>query len=239
MNTVEQIYMFNRTRPFAGESRRIRAVKPLRDSILDHRGGPAIIAEFKRKSPSGFSNEVNLDINAYLRKVVSIDPVGLSILTEPLYFSGSMEDITVAHQFDIPVLAKDFISDRNMIVSAFNSGADTVLLIADFLDKTSIANLTIAANELGMDVLIEFHDRDAMDRIPNIREKTVGYNRRNLRNMKIEDNTDRILRDIAKFEGPKVLESGLDFRHIPKEYLESFDAFLIGTSLLSSAEVIS
>ena len=235
MNTVQRIYELNRTRPIIGKSLRTRRALPLSASISSRRS-PAIIAEFKRISPSGFRNTKNRDVVEYLRKVKAIDPVGLSIITEPEYFAGSYQDLASAHEIGIPVLAKDFFATPGMVLSAFNSGADSILLIADFLNEATIQDLIISARNLGMDALVEFHDPGVMDRIPNIVGINVGYNRRNLRTMMMEDETDKIAAKLSKFVCPRVLESGLDYRNLPAEYLETFDAFLIGSSLLLTEE---
>lgn len=236
MNTVSKIYDKNRKRTKYNGTRS-RGVLKLSDSILNRKSvfGISVIAEFKRKSPSGFKNSVNTDFSRYLRNVIGLGVSGISILTEPDYFSGSYEDLSAASKFNVPLLDKDFISTPEMVDSAYNAGADCILLIADFLEGRKLEELASKAESYSMEALIEFHDPESIERIPMMNNVILGYNRRNLRTLKIEGDEMKIIDTLKDKEVISVLESGLVATNIPRNIAREFDAFLIGESLLNSA----
>lgn len=234
MTVVEDIYRNNPHRKLLTSSIRKRGTLSLTKSLLESRndGRHPIIAEFKRSSPSGFSIPKGMEIHDYIQKILKFGISGISVLTEPDYFHGSYSDLNEASFHNTPVLAKDFISSKEMILSAYYAGADAVLLIADFLSAGQLANLSGYAMGLGLEVVTEFHS------IPMVRKCTpetysiLGYNRRNLSTMRIEDETDAVIERIREMPGIKILESGLDWTAIPSIYMDNFTGFLIGTSML-------
>ncbi len=236
MGTVSTIYSRNRNRPqYEGERKRgvLRMSEAIRNRKSDF--GISVIAEFKRRSPSGFLNTENTDMREYLRSVIDLGVSGLSILTEPDFFSGSYEDVCTASEFNVPVLDKDFISNTEMVDSAYSAGADCILLIADFLDAGELKELAEHAGTYSMETLIEFHEPENIKKIPRFENVIVGYNRRNLRTLKMEGKEMEIIDTLKTMEVISVLESGLVATSIPDHAREQFDAFLIGESLLKSA----
>lgn len=233
MFSVDQIYKNNgKRKEFNGK--RSRDVLKLSTYIVHRKSslGFSIIAEFKRKSPSGFRNVDNPEIEGYVNSMVGMGVSGISILTEPEYFGGSYDDIRRIANIGIPVLDKDFIDRKAMVDSAYNAGADCILLIADFLGKESIEYLSGYAADLGMEALVEFHDLDALSRIPEKEEIIIGYNRRNLRTLSMDGRENQIIRELESRGNLLVLESGLDPFNMSRENVRAFDSFLIGEGLL-------
>lgn len=240
MGVVESIYMKNSGRkPYSGK--RKRDVLSLSDSIAAVKSsfGISIIGEFKRRSPSGFSNTFNADIRPYAGMLEEIGVSGISVLTEPEYFGGSYDDIAEIGEIPTPVLDKDFISDEKMIDYAYSAGADCILLIADFLNEEKITGLAKYAVSLSMEALVEFHDPENIGKIPEMEGVILGYNRRNLRTLQMEGHEMEIIDILKDKEVISVLESGLVAGEISDRMKGEFDAFLIGESLLNSAAGVS
>jgi indole-3-glycerol phosphate synthase len=146
---------------------------------------PGIIAEFKRKSPSkGFINKY-ADVERTTIGYMQAGASALSVLTDIDYFGGRSEDLTTARKFNFcPVLRKDFILDEYQVIEARSIGADAILLIAAILEKKQIASLSKLAHELGMEVILEIHCEEELEKvIPEI--QIVGVNNRNLKTMEI------------------------------------------------------
>ncbi len=235
MSVVEEIYMKNPSRKLITSSMRRRGILSLKKSLTDSRkeGRHPIIAEFKRSSPSGFSIHEGMKMQDYFDRIIDFGISGISILTEPDYFNGSYSDLLEASALNIPVLAKDFISSKEMIISAYNAGADAILLIADFLSEEQLRVLSKYAMGLGLEVVTEFHSIDMLEKCKSGTYSILGYNRRNLLTMQIEDETEIVVTKIKSMPGIKILESGLDYDNIPSDYMENFSGFLIGTSMLN------
>ncbi len=233
MGAVEEIYNNNASRiPFRGK--RQREVLSLSEFIRKEKTvfGISVIGEYKRKSPSGFNNTENTDIREYANALLKLNVSGISVLTEPDFFNGSYDDIRTVSGLGVPILDKDFISTFEMVDSAYNSGADCILLIADFLEEDKIKKLSAYSRRLGMEVLAEFHDQECINRIPEDEGVIMGYNRRNLRTLSMEGKEMEIIDTLKDKEVISVLESGLVPSEIPDSTRREFDAFLIGESLL-------
>ncbi len=239
MGVVDEIYSKNSVRKPVVKNMRTRKPISLIASLKNSKehGNVPIIGEFKRSSPSGFSLRSGIEISSYLTYLKREGISALSILTEPDYFRGSYMDLKVAHEYGIPVLAKDFISDTLMIDSAYNAGADAILLIADFLQKEKISDLSKYALSLGIEVLTEFHEPSSLGRYTKSAGTMLGYNRRNLRTMEIEDHLDTVFPDMQQSGTTLILESGLDWKAISPDLQKKFDGFLIGTTILNEGSV--
>lgn len=139
-----------------------------------------IIAEFKRKSPSkGFIHQ-DADVAKVVSSYAANGAAACSVLTDSLYFGGSPEDLMQARAaVDIPLLRKDFIIDPYQLSEAAAWGADVVLLIAAALTPGQCTELAGVAHELGLEVLLEVHQEDELDRICG-QVDMVGINNRNL-----------------------------------------------------------
>ncbi len=236
MKTVEKIYGENKNRVLQKEDRRSRKPISLIHAIRkrSEQGELAVISEFKRRSPSGFINNSGLEVEDYVKKVISLGTDAISILTEPDYFGGSYEDIIRVNAIPVPILMKDFVSTEDMVQSGYNSGADAVLLIADFLPVDTLTKLTGAISGLGMESLVEFHSissLDKIDRVINDKSVLIGYNRRDLNSLKMEKGC-KYIPDAARTY-PCILESGIGPETMRDLPLGSFDGVLIGESILN------
>ncbi|MHB8396559.1 MAG: indole-3-glycerol-phosphate synthase [Thermoplasmataceae archaeon] len=230
---VERVYMRSMNRVPINRSLRTRGVLSLSTMIRSRNaeGKKGIIAEYKRSSPSGFVNRENTDLKKYIESVSPVGICGLSILTEPDYFRGTYDDVTIAHSYGIPVLVKDFIASESIIMDAYRAGGDCILLIADFLSGTELSALHSFARKLSMEVLIEFHDPEAYVRIPDSSDIILGYNRRDLRTLKIDPDERSALEIMSGDRRIKVLESGLTSAGLPE--LDRFDGMLVGEAMLN------
>ncbi len=240
MSIVESIYQENSRRLPLTENMRTRDTISLRESLASrHRSGLIpVIGEFKRSSPSGFKLAQGISMTQYMNRLADLKVAGISVLTEPKHFLGSYSDLKEAQVYKLPLLAKDFISSEQMVQSSYNAGADAILLIADFLPKQDIKRLTDYAGKLGMETLVEFHDPTFLGNYDACDTCLLGYNRRNLVTMRIEDKTASVIKQMKKIHSPMILESGLTYGKIDPHLIEEFDGFLIGTSLLNAPEAI-
>lgn len=194
-----------------------------------------IIAEFKRQSPSkGIINDtasVQEVTAAYARNGAS----GLSVLTDQQFFGGSMDDLQQARAVNsIPILRKDFVIDEYQIAEARAIGADVILLIAECLDKDEVAHLAKYATDLGLEVLLEVHSAEQLEKItPHTR--LVGINNRDLTTFKVDIHRSMELLKQIPAEYSKVAESGMDD---PATIITlknaGFDGFLIGEHFMKA-----
>lgn len=239
MSVVEEIYSRNKERIHPRGNARTRGVLSLRNEIEERnrKGRIGLIVEFKRRSPSGFRSSLET-VEKYFCSIPSDSAAGLSVLTEPTEFGGSWNDLISAQSFNRPLLSKDFTNSEAMIRDAYNAGGDAILLIADFLDAETIERLSDFADGLKMDALIEFHDMDAAERIPIRSNVLVGYNRRNLRTMRMEDQWEDAAGMFDRRKVPFILESGVNARNAESMDFSEFSGLLVGSSIISGESVI-
>jgi len=224
--------------------------KALRDRRRD--GRLAVIAEVKRTSPAlGHLSEID-DPARLAQRYQAGGAAAISVLVEPRHWGGSLDDIRRVEPavrrstFDgggdarilpIPVLAKDVVVDEYQIAEAGAAGAHAVLLIAEIFETAELARLAGFAHELGMDALVEAHERDAFVRALRSGAPAVGVNARDLRHPAHLDRT-RIHELAGELVTDQVLvaESGItsvqDARALPPRV----DAILVGTALVTSAD---
>ncbi len=234
VSIVEHIYSRNWQRKPV-EYNRIRGPISLKDSLLNFKkhGKTGIISEFKRKSPSGFNLGKDIGPLEYFRKADLQSVAGLSILTEQDHFLGNYADITVVQELNLPILDKDFVSSELMVRNAFNSGADAVLFILDFLGIEKARELSNYAISLGMEALVEFHDMAFLEALKPQKGIIYGYNRRNLKTLKMEAQEFQVLQKYKETEVGLVLESGIDSMYLLENDVSQYLGMLIGTSILN------
>ncbi len=240
MSVVEEIYRNNRSRPRQLNDQREKPVLSLRESVKrkSFAGKLGLIAEFKKKSPSGFVAGNLSSPSQYFRKIGTGKVAGFSVLTEPRWFGGSWNDLSESQGLKVPLLAKDFFDSENMIHDAYLCGADAVLLIADFLSQEMLESLAEEARKLGMDALVEFHDFDSAGKIPLAENVLVGYNRRNLRTMKMGNREREAAELFDRKEVPFILESGINAENSASMDFSRFSGILVGSSIISGDSVI-
>lgn len=195
-----------------------------------------IIAEFKRKSPSkGLINghaSVEQTSIGYMQAGAS----GLSILTDKEFFGGNSEDLKVARSFNYcPILRKDFIIDEYQIVEAKSIGADVILLIAAALNAEEVKNLGAFAKKLGLEVLLEVHNREELVGSLNDHADLIGVNNRNLKTFETSVEVSKSLAKEIPDSFVKISESGIsDPETISELKGFGFEGFLIGETFMAT-----
>jgi indole-3-glycerol phosphate synthase len=198
------------------------------------RPGIAVIAEFKRRSPSAGTLRDGADLATLVTAYERGGASALSVLTEQPNFGGELADLTTARGLvGLPVLRKDFIVDEYQLLEARAAGADAVLLIVAALDDEALASLHSAAGELALDVLVEVHDREEVARALDVGAQLVGVNNRDLRDFSVDVGRTSRLREAIPNGIAVVSESGIasaEQLHVLEG--EGVDAVLVGETLM-------
>jgi indole-3-glycerol phosphate synthase len=203
---------------------------------LSLEGASGIIAEFKRRSPSKGIISNKLQPSIVTKGYADAGASGLSVLTDEKYFGGFKSDLSAAREANpnIPILRKDFMVDEYQIYEARMLKADLILLIAAVLGKSEIADFTSIAHELGMEVLLELHDENELDKIDE-RVDMIGINNRNLKDFSVDiDQSLKLLEKLPK-EILKISESGLSDPEMVKQLkTKGFSGFLMGENFMKA-----
>jgi indole-3-glycerol phosphate synthase len=204
-------------------------------ALLDH-GPVAIIAEAKKASPSKGVIQPDFDPVSIARNYKEGGAQAMSVLTDVDFFQGSIDYIPlVRNAVDLPVLRKEFIIDPIQIEEAAAYGADAVLLIAAILETGQMRDFRIQAEEYGMDVLVEVHDEEELDRALAADSPLIGINNRNLSTFKVDLETTFFLQERIPRHVPVVSESGISsVDEIQRLRQAGITAALIGESLMRS-----
>lgn len=192
-----------------------------------------IIAELKRKSPSAGIINDELDIEDQACEYESAGVTGISCLTDKTFFGGSTQDLALlSESTSVPILRKEFIIDEIQLFEAKANGADAVLLIAEVLEVDQALSLTLIAQQLGMEVIMECHDFANLQKI-NDQVDIIGVNNRNLHLQKTDITTSKELYPFLPDNKALISESGIKTR---SEILElaaiGYHGALIGESIL-------
>lgn len=199
----------------------------------------AVIAEIKAASPSQGLIRTEMDAVQIAATYVRAGAAAISVLTEPSYFHGSLDNLVrTRHAFPhVPLLQKDFIIAECQIDQALACGADAVLLILAVLGEARAAQLQMYARALGLSVLVEVHDEAEMLSALRIKARLIGVNNRNLRTMEVSLQPSRELATLIPPGTVVISESGLETRDQVQELQHlGYRGFLIGTSLMKKAD---
>ena len=203
--------------------------------------GTRIIAEFKRASPSMGDIDLAADPAERALLYAKGGAAAMSVLCEGPRFKGSPEDLKKAKAAaDIPLLAKDFISTKERLAEVRNAGASAALLIVRYLTDEKLSELLEATRSLGMDALVETHTPDEIRRAAGVGADIIGVNCRDLETLSVDLSvSERLLKEIP--DGiVRVAESGVKTRaDIERLAASGADAFLIGTSLMTTKNPVS
>jgi indole-3-glycerol phosphate synthase len=194
-----------------------------------------IIAEFKRQSPSKGVINATASVVDVAAAYTQFGAAGISVLTDKIFFGGSIDDLSIAVKSPIPVLRKEFIIDEFQLIEAKAYGASVILLIAACLTPDKTHALAKFAKSLGLEVLLEIHDATELGHISEAVD-FVGINNRSLKSFEV--NIEHSLE--LKHQLPKgilsIAESGIysveTFTLLKKE---GFDGFLMGEYFMKQA----
>jgi len=196
-----------------------------------------IIAEFKRASPSKGVINAHADVFEVVDDYEQYGASGISILTEPIFFNGSNDDIlSIAGSLNVPILRKDFIFEEYQVLEAKAIGADVILLIAACLSPKEVKDLAVFAKNLKLEVLLEVHNEEELQHICNEID-IVGVNNRNLKTFEVDINTS--LQLINKIPTGKIIitESGIsNVKTIVTLKQAGFKGFLIGETFMKESD---
>lgn len=196
-----------------------------------------IIAEFKRASPSKGIINGGADIFDVAMDYQSNGAAAISVLTEPLYFKGSNDDLlAIRNSVEIPLLRKDFIFDEYQLAESKAIGADVILLIAACLTPGEVKRLATFANNIGLEVLLELHEETELEHICDA-TTLIGINNRNLKTFEVD--IDRSLRMAERIPADKIkiAESGISNTETIRLFKDAgFKGFLMGEHFMKEKD---
>ncbi len=196
-----------------------------------------IIAEYKRQSPSkGIINEVS----SLAEVIPAYDLAGvsaISVLTDSHFFGGNIYDLFRARQLtEIPLLRKDFIYDEYQLLEARSAGAAAILLIAAVLTKKELDRLARFARSLQLEVLMEIHGEDELEKISDY-GNAVGVNNRNLKDFKVATERSVELAALIPDRFVKIAESGIhSTQQVSILRNAGFNGFLMGERFMATMD---
>jgi indole-3-glycerol phosphate synthase len=195
-----------------------------------------IIAEHKRRSPSKAEINYNFTVEEVVKGYENAGACGISVLTDGKYFGGSLDDLLLARaSVNIPLLRKEFIVDEYQILEAKAHGADLILLIAAVLTRAEIKSLSEFAKNLGLEVLLEVHNLEELEKSIMPTLDMIGVNNRNLKTFEVSLDFSKELASKIPDEFVKVSESGIssiEAIHELKPY--GYKGFLIGENFMKT-----
>lgn len=222
---------------------RSRSAPPLRgfaDAVVAKiaAGQPAVIAEVKKASPSKGVIRADFHPADIARSYEAGGAACLSVLTDIDFFQGSDAYLQQARAAcALPALRKEFIVDAYQLYEARVLGADCVLLIAAALDDVQLSEFAFIADELGMDVLVEVHDLDELERSLPVPARLLGINNRNLKTFDVSLQTTLDLKAMVPADRVLVTESGILAREdVALMRGNDVHAFLVGEAFMRQPE---
>jgi indole-3-glycerol phosphate synthase len=214
-----------------------RAFAAALESKIDE-GLPAVIGEIKKASPSKGVMRPDFDPAAIARSYASNGAACLSVLTDSEFFQGSEAFLAAARgACELPVLRKDFTIDPYQVYEARAIGADCILLIVAALGDAALLELALLAAELDLDVLVEVHDEEELERALAIPAPLIGVNNRDLRTFETSIETTLRLAPQIPYDRLLVTESGIRTPDdVARLRAEGIEAFLVGETFMRAAD---
>ena len=195
-----------------------------------------IIAEHKRRSPSKDIINNNHSVEDVVLGYQNAGACGISVLTDGKYFGGSLDDLLLAKAaINIPLLRKEFIIDEYQILESKAHGADVILLIASVLTRQEIKNLSEFGQSLGLEILLEVHNLEELEKsiLPSL--DLIGVNNRNLKTFEVNLDYSKQLASKIPDEFVKISESGISSAEAVKELQQSgYQGFLMGEHFMKT-----
>jgi indole-3-glycerol phosphate synthase len=219
------------------EVARAPAARPFAPALA-RPGTISVIAEHKRRSPSRGAIREDLAPADVARGYEAAGAVALSVLTDAPFFGGHLSHLSEARSATgLPVLRKDFTLDPWQILEARAAGADAVLLIVAALEEDELRQLLGEARAVGVDALVEVHERAELERALLAGARLVGVNNRDLRTLVVSLETSLTLAPAIPDDVVAVAESGIrsgdDLRRLRGA---GYDACLVGEHLMASPD---
>jgi tryptophan synthase beta chain len=198
------------------------------------RPGLHVIAEVKRRSPSAGPIATKDDIVARARAYEAGGAVTVSVLCEPHWFGGSLDDLSaVRGAVRVPILAKDFVVDKAQLAILRGSGADAVLLLAVLHRSRELRALVAEALSLGLEPLVEAHNERELERALASDARLIGINNRDLNTLKVDPRRAETLLGVVPDDRLVVAESGVNSTSTLVRWRAlGFDAALVGEALM-------
>ena len=197
-----------------------------------------IIAEHKRRSPSKQNINSSLTVTEVAQGYENAGVCGMSVLTDLKYFGGALEDLNQARAVtQFPLLRKEFIVEEYQLIEAKAHGADIILLIAAVLSREEIKQLSSAAKSLGLEVLLEVHNLEELEKsiMPSL--DMLGVNNRNLKTFEVSLDTSKSLAEKIPSEFVKVSESGISSAAAIKDLKNyGYQGFLVGENFMKTSD---
>jgi len=195
-----------------------------------------VIAEIKKASPSAGIIISEFDASWIAGDYAAAGADAISVLTDERFFQGSLRDLVdVRRSVDLPVLRKEFIIDPVQIYEASVAGADAILLIVAALPQSLLERLLDVAGGCQLDVLVETHTLEEMDRALDAGAEIVGINNRNLSNFEVSLQTSLTLAEEVPGDVILVSESGIKTQEDARRLIEAgVNAILVGETLMRS-----
>lgn len=229
----------SKVRPLAELDAQVRDAGEVRGFMRAIRAGidrreATVIAELKKASPSKGVIRESFDAGAIAASYAAAGATCLSVLTDMPFFGGSDENLTRARDASaLPVLRKDFIVDPWQVYESRVIGADCILLIAGILSATQMKTLYDAARSLDLDVLVEVHDADELEKALQISPPLIGINNRDLNTFEVDLNTTFALAPRVPADMPVITESGIHSRADVEAMLDQgIYGFLVGEAFM-------
>lgn len=244
MNILDQIIEHKKKE--VSEAKSLYPVKLLEQSIFF--GSPAvslrkyvtrsdktgIIAEFKRKSPSKGVINAHASVERTTIGYMQAGASAISVLTDKHFFGGGNEDLKTVRKYNFcPILRKDFTIDEYQIIEAKSIGADAILLIAAVLEPKHTKALTDFAHSLGLEVLLEVHDKAELQQNLDAGADLIGVNNRNLKTFEVSIDISKQLAELIPAGAVGVSESGISSPETIVELKKfGYKGFLIGENFM-------
>jgi len=216
-----------------------KATRDFKRAVSYPQGKIKLIAEIKKASPSeGIICEIFNPVS--IAKIYEESKVSaISVLTDEKFFQGNLlhlkEIKKVTH---IPILRKDFIIDEYQIYESKVAGADALLLIADCLSIEKINNFLNISESLGLNCLVEIHNRDDLEKVLQTKAKIIGINNRNLYTFVVDLKTTFMLKLLIPKDKIVISESGIKTnKDVQLLQEKGIDAILVGTTLMKSENI--
>lgn len=201
--------------------------------------GISLIAEIKRASPSKGDILPNVDAVEIAALYEHAGARAISVLTDEKFFKGKLEDLSNVHRHvQVPCLRKEFIVDPYQIYEARAASADAILLIVRCLSDSELKDFYALARKLEMEVLVETHTAEEIERALNAGAHIIGINNRDLDTLEVDVNRSLELKKLVPGGNVLVSESGIYTREqVEKLEAGGVDAILVGESLLTSNDI--